>query len=123
MNTISVSECNKYGNLNSAIMASYRQPEPVVGMGCTMLHGRDRSPGTVIAVNGKRITVQADKYTRTDNNGMSESQSYAFERDPAGNTTIYRLRKNGQWIEDGQPMRHGYAVSLGERERFYDFSF
>jgi hypothetical protein len=91
------------------------------GMGATICHWSDRTPATVIdmTASGKTITLQADKYTRTDDNGMSEDQSYEYERDPNG--TIYRatLRKDGRYRLVGSKEQ----VSLGSRRKYHDYSF
>lgn len=102
-----------------------KQPEPEVGMGATLLYWTDREPATVIEVSpsGKSVRVQVDKSTRTDTNGMSESQSYTYERDPYGDVFTYTLRKNGRWVRKGDPMKNGSALLLGHRERYYDYSF
>lgn len=96
-------------------------PKPEVGMGVTRQVGSDRYPGTIVQVyhNDKRIAFQEDIGTRTDNNGMSESQTYTFGPNPTG--TIYHasLRKDGRW----RLMGGGGLVYLGKRSQYYDFSF
>lgn len=119
----------KYGNLISGLMEGAATPAPYVGQPATILDGRDRAPGTVIGVTYtkagklKAVIVQRDKFERTDNNGMSESQSYKFSRDQNGATKVYTKRRNGRLIEEGESAKYGYSVFLGRRERFYDFSF
>jgi len=67
---------------------------PKVGDGATLQCWSDRHACTVIAVSesGKRITLQEDTATRTDNNGRSECQSYTFARNPSGKTHVVILR-------------------------------
>ena len=64
------------------------QPEATVGMGATILMHSDRHAATIVDVFTKygrlHVKVQRDKATRTDSNGMSDSQDYTFERDPQG---------------------------------------
>lgn len=98
---------------------------PTVGQGGTILGWSDRSPCTVVEVSpsGKTVVVQDDSYTRTDSNGMSESQDYTFTPNPNGGKTTYTLRKNGRWVVKGQGMNAGNHLSLGKRDRYYDFSF
>jgi hypothetical protein len=94
---------------------------PEVGMGVTVFVGSDRHPGTIIQVtqNGKRIVFQRDIYKRTDNNGMSEYQTYELSPDPNGVIEIATLRKDGKYrITGGQT-----PVHVGSREAYYDFSF
>lgn len=92
-----------------------------IGMGATICHWSDRSPATVIHVtsSGKTITLQEDKATRTDNNGMSDDQSYEYERDTQGNIYKATLRKDGKYKLVGSKE----VVALGVRRKFYDFSF
>ena len=72
---------------------------PVVGDGVTIHGWSDRTPGTIIQVSasGHRIVVQEDNAIRLDNNGMSESQEYRYERDPNGPIHIVTRRKNGSY--------------------------
>jgi hypothetical protein len=92
--------------------------KPVVGMGATICWLTDREAGTVIAVSktGKTFTVQIDKATRFDGNGMSDMQDYSYERDPAGITYTVRMTKRG-WATDGK------RVVLDMRRKYHDFSF
>jgi hypothetical protein len=54
-------------------------------MGATEICWSDRHAYTITEViNDKKIVVQQDKATRTDTNGMSDAQSYAFSPDPNG---------------------------------------
>lgn len=94
---------------------------PEVGMGVTVSVGSDRYPGTIIQVtqNGKRIVFQYDDYKRTDNNGMSESQTYEFTPNPNGKTEIATLRKDGRFRITGGKT----PVWVGTRDAYYDFSF
>ena len=94
---------------------------PEVGMGATINYWSDRHPGTIIQVtrNYKRIVIQEDIATRIDNNGMSESQKYTYQPDPNGVIYIATLRKDGRYrITGGKTF-----VSIGYRDRYYDYSF
>lgn len=92
-----------------------------LGMGATIYHWSDRTPTTVIQIThkGKRIVIQEDKATRTDNNGMSECQSYNYGPDPNGATYIATLRKDGKYRLVGERI----LVSIGERIKYHDYSF
>jgi len=93
---------------------------PIVGMGCTLVYHSDRSPATVVEVKSPTtIVIQEDKYTRTDNNGMSENQSYTYESDASGIKHTVILRKDGSW----KVWKEGTFVSLGDRRKYHDFSF
>jgi len=92
-----------------------------VGDPATVLAWTDRYPATVIEVRrGKRpvIVIQEDKATRTDTNGMSESQTYQYERDPQGQTWEVSWRKNG-WRTRGSDN----GVRFGVRKKYHDYSF
>lgn len=94
---------------------------PRVGMGATLYIGSDREPATVIQVthNGRRVVIQEDNSIRTDNNGMSEIQEYEYERNDKGTIHIATKRKNGVFrLVGGQVL-----VVLGERRKYYDYSF
>lgn len=107
---------------------------PAVGDGATICGWSDRSPATVIEVieKGKSVVVkvQRDAYTRTDQNGMSESQTYEYTRDPEGAVHYYKRKASGEWYavhkneETGRFIRSGGAgIYFGHRERYYDFTF
>jgi hypothetical protein len=120
------------GSLTNHILsrAVVGQPEPVVGMGATVLSWTDRHAATIVGVAGDIITVQEDRSFRTDNNGMSESQTYRFMRDPIGSRHQFRRTKTGQWQEvtyNSKTKRYskteGHGLRIGEREEYRDFSF
>lgn len=112
------------GSLINYIYDRTESAPPIVGMGATVLGWTDRTPATVIEVSasGKRVVLQDDDFRRTDTNGMSDAQSYEYERNPRGRKRVFTLRKNGRWVAQGQPMT-GSAALIGKRERYYDFSF
>lgn len=110
------------GSLMNRIAENSTPAVPVVGMGATQIMYSDRHAFTVIAVaaNGKSCTVQADTATRTDGNGMSDSQAYTFAPNPEGATYDLRLNKKGQWAVKGSP---GQIFGMGYRSEYHDFSF
>ena len=98
---------------------------PTVGTAVTLSWWSDADPGTIIAVSasGKRITVQEDIAKRVDSNGMSESQTWEYERDPEGRTWVFSQRKNGRWYVIGQEMHSTPVCHIGSRRKYHDFSF
>ena len=93
--------------------------EATLGMPATICYLTDRQACTVIFVskNGGKIIVRQDTATRTDSNGMSESQSYDYSPDPAGREhTFYRN-------SDGGYGKRGMYLQLGTRRTYYDYSF
>lgn len=92
---------------------------PYAGMPATVRIGSDRYAGTVAQVSrsGYKLVVQLDKATRTDTNGMSDSQVYTYERDPKGLRHTFYRNLHGY----SNPMRE--TLWLGTRESFHDYSF
>jgi hypothetical protein len=111
----------KFGSLNNLLAGSSRVAgvpmEPEVGMGITEIHWTDRHAGTItwVSPSGKSFRYREDKTTRTDSNGMSESQSYTFEPGDGPERTA-RKTKNG-WSASGT------KIVLGYRSEYRDFSF
>lgn len=106
------------------------QPEPEVGMGATILCYTDRRAATVVAWDGKILTVCEDHAKRVDGNGMSESQRYEFSPNPNGYESNFRKNKNGMWeevVRNPETGRWnktgGYGLLIGRRDHYRDFSF
>ena len=95
--------------------------DAVVGGGATIVSWTDRKAATIIEVSktGHRVTVQEDKAIRTDGNGMSDAQTYRFERDTNGSTYVATRRKDGSYRLKGGDTR----ILLGVRDHYYDYSF
>lgn len=120
--------------INTLLSQSVRgQPEPEIGMGATFLSWSDRSPGTIVMIEKKGgatwIQVQADNYKRTDKNGLSEMQTYEFSRNPEGVPLWFKKLPNGVWQQmrynpdTGRWRKGETGLRIGERDRYYDFSF
>lgn len=110
------------------------QPDPVVGMGATLLSWTDRHPATIIEVwrtASKKwlITVQEDNAERIDKNGFSESQDYTYTPNPNGSKQMFRFDGEKGWRrvaknEKGRLiLTGGGGLRIGEREKYHDFSF
>lgn len=84
-------------SLINHIQSSYNNPNPVAGMGATVLHWSDRDAYTVLTVSedGLSCTVSQDKATRTDNLGMSDSQQYSYET--TYDYIIKLVFRRGEW--------------------------
>jgi hypothetical protein len=115
------------GNAGFSSCIQHRIARPsLVGTGCTYRVWTDTHACTVIEVsaNGKLVTVQEDKATRTDRNGLSESQDYTYERDLSGSIHKFSLRANGHWKLVGQSAKSpGGTLSFGGRRSYRDPSF
>ena len=85
----------------------------------TLYLGSDRYPYTVIARSktGHKITLREDKATRIDSNGQSESQTYEYHPDPAGQVVVAYRDIRGQYH-----VKHS-LVGLGSRVKYLDPSF
>lgn len=102
--------------INHLIASGAPKAPPAVGDPATVIFYSDRHAATVIKVTPKTVTVQRDRAKRTDKNGMSDCQSYDYERNPEGETETFRLTKRG-W-------RHGSTrAAFGYREEYHDYSF
>lgn len=134
-----------YGNLMNRIQDNtvYTDEKgvplvPEVGMGCTQNMWSDRHAFTITEVvrtkdgKVKHFIATEDDWERTDNNGMSESQSYTFKPNPNGRSIMVRQDKRGQWCEvsvtrynDGRVTTRtsSTTVNLGVRSKYDDPSF
>ena len=105
------------GSLMNHVMSRSHVNTPKVGMGATILMWTDRKACTIVKVTPTQIHVQEDKATRTDSNGMSESQTYNYERDQQAPVLVFRLTKRGYRNNCGN------GISIGHRAAYHDYSF
>lgn len=112
-------------SLINHVYSSSANKEPAIGTGATILHWTDRTACTIVAIekDGKRIGLREDKATRSDKNGMSDSQSYKYETTPGGPEQWFTLRKNGAYVSEGEPLKNGTRCIIGIRNHHYDYSF
>ena len=112
------------GSLVNLIYANSAEPVPAVGMGATILRWTDRAAATIVEVSpsGKSLKVKGDRSIRTDDNGMSDAQSYRYEPIEDIRPITYTLRKNGRWVRQGDPM-NGESLAIGIRDTYHDYSF
>ena len=94
------------------------------GDGATVTYWSDRRAGTIAEVRngGRTVTWRPDLAIRTDDHGMSDDQRYRYVRLPDAPTKIFTRRKNGQYVQQGDPMRGGSRLVPGRHEH-YDYSF
>lgn len=117
------------GNLHNRLMERSKQPLPIVGMGATLCFYSDRHPCTIIDVlKPNLIILQRDRAIRTDNNGMSDSQSYRYECDSVGQIFLAKRSKSGWKAINPIQMQHlrfsnGTKVMVGHRSAYHDYSF
>lgn len=114
------------GSLTNYLLAGSKQPEPVEGMGATIVLWTDRHAATITGVRVIRgvrtVFVQEDIATRTDKNGLSESQEYSYAPNPEAREQAFTLRQNGAYVERGEPMT-GTRLVIDERDAYEDPSF
>lgn len=91
---------------------------PRVGQPATVCYWSDRHAATVVAVSktGYKVTVREDRAVRTDDNGMSDVQSYRYEPDPSGREHTYYRRASGYRDE-------ATRLVLGARNSYHDYTF
>lgn len=116
-------------SLTNAILVASPQPKPEVGMGATIVMWTDLYACTIVSVQSvrgrpgaKSIYIQRDIATRTDSNGMSKSQDYAYAPDPDAKVEVFTLRKTGRYVRRGERI-NGTHLVVGERDHFIDPSF
>jgi hypothetical protein len=93
--------------------------QPVIGMGATVTMYSDRHAGTIVKITSKTIHVQEDKATRTDTNGMSESQEYTYEPNTKGK--VHKFRYSKVYRKWTNKTRDGLLIDI--RCEYYDYSF
>ena len=127
----------KYGSFHNNLYSrsTNGQPEPEVGMGATILMYSDRHAATITKVETHKntilIEVQEDHSKRTDNNGMSECQSYSYTPNPKGSKSLFRFNtKTQKWDyvvvnpeTDRLCKSNGCGLIIGKRMEYYDYSF
>ena len=120
----------KLKKLNECGDISIIDDELNIGDGVTLNYYSDEKPATVVEIDskGKWIKVQMDKAIRTDNNGMSDSQSYKFERDEKGYIrTFYKTRRKDYTLftDTGRSTYNSYGIylTLKDRSAYFDYTF
>lgn len=92
-----------------------------VGDGISLSPYTDWNAYTVIerreTPKGFVLTVQEDEAIRTDNNGISDTQTYRFKRNTNGITRTVKWNSKTNWFT-----ADGDKVALG-RHCYYDYSF
>lgn len=113
------------GSLHNMLAANTRSAAPLAGSGATIIMWSDRHAATIISVSesGTTVQVQRDRATRTDNYGMSDSQSYAYSPNPEASIQAFTLRKTGRWVRRGESEKGGTVLLIGQRDEYYDYSF
>ena len=112
-------------------------PDPIIGMGATILGWSDRHAGTVQSVTkldskvwSYQITVTSDTRTVVSGSEHDGSAVYSFSSNLDGYGYIYRKdRKTGHWVsgyinpDSGRFIKQDGRLILGFRESYIDPSF
>ena len=122
----------QYGSLINALSDGVAAFDPEVGMGATVLMWSDRQPATIVKIERYKsgaskgevsaVWITIDKATRTDMNGMSDAQSYAYETVEDAFRQRWTRRKDGRFKRTGSG-GSGPSLRIGSREKYHDFSF
>lgn len=96
-------------------------PELKVGLGATMNLYSDRRAMTIVeVVSPRKIIVQGNNTRCLD----YYAGNYEVLEELVGGTYTFTLRKNGTWVEEGQPKKWGsVTLSVGYRRHYIDPSF
>ncbi len=114
-------------SLNNWVLSGNKRG-PVVGEGATELMWSDRYAYFVdqVSKDGKQCVLERAKAI-PEFVGMTDSQSYRYERDPKSTTTVLRFRYNSWWKkqydEDNNVVYSKINISFGHMNEYYDFSF
>lgn len=91
-----------------------------VGDGVTLHLWSDSHAGTIIKTTKYSFVWKRDKAIRVDKNGMSDCQTYEYERDPEGEETTFRWSKKYNCYCAGCDQ----SIKAGKgRHEYYDYSF
>jgi len=117
------------GSLMNHLMANGTH-KAQIGKGATILQWTDRHAYFVnfVSANGKRALIERAKAVRIDDNGMSDSQDYKYER--MENADIREVVfKWGKWrMEYTCPYENKKKyqpinIAWGVMQEYYDYSF
>lgn len=107
-------------SMTNYLMAGSKQPVPRVGDGATICMYTDRHAATIVKVTPTQVHVQQDHAVRIDQNGMSESQEYAYAFNPEAPIKVYRYSKARACYRDATG---GSTLAIGHRNSYHDYSF
>ena len=110
------------------------QPEPTVGMGCTILSYSDRDAASITAVVHERgmtrVYVQEDKAKCVKGSTHDGSAEYEFQRDSNGRQHVFKKSPSGIWqcvVFNPDTKRWNKrdhpGLRIGQRQHYYDPHF
>lgn len=109
------------------------QPEPVVGMGVTVLGWTDRRAATIFRVFkvGALTLIQTrrDRATLTSGPIHQHEQTYSYAINVRGEENVFRREKDGRWTavvfkeSTSRWVKVGGGLVIGQRDEYYDPHF
>lgn len=110
-----------------------------VGQGVRWSGHSDLYAGTVVGVTKTSVSVQEDrgKVLNGANSGEPDAlvfhsggfvahcegePRYRYTQDLTARVRVFTRRKNGEWVQKGEPMRNGYRLKAGRIKR-HDFNY
>lgn len=118
----------RFGSEVNSLMGNSKDTTPEVGKGATIMLWTDRHAYEVMKVSEDKTkaTIQRYEAERTDDNGMSDSQQYKYEK-------LGRIKKEiafqwGKWRhiqrdENGKIVRNPINIMFGVKHEYHDYSF
>lgn len=102
-------------------MDDLKGPDPIVGMGVTVISSSDRLAGTIrdVHIGGKKFWFTYDLAVRLDSRGQHNDQEYTYEAQHDAPLMEAYLNKNKRW----KIRKDGRSLALGYRSAFHDYSF
>lgn len=94
-----------------------------IGDGATICWYSDRTPVTIIEIGKNYVKVQEDTATRIDNNGMSDTQEYKYEKDINGVVHTFKKTRKGLFTDNGRSDNYSKKLLFGFRKKYYDYTF
>lgn len=118
-------------DLPKQVVRIIQSPVPTKGMGASAGAGSDSYPYTVVKVskNGRKIWVTEDTATPTKDYDYYNNQVHTFKTNwptegAEEECACYTLRKSGNWIAKGAPIKATWCgIGLGFRRKYSDPSF
>lgn len=107
------------------------QPEPMLGMACTLLGWTDRYPVTIVVIVGDMITVQEDASIVIEGSQHDGSAVYTYTPNVNGALKTFKRKVGGMWqavhfnqaTKRWRVVKGGMGLRIGERNRYYDPNF
>lgn len=105
-------------------METLTRTQPVVGNGAHISNGVDTHSVTIISVsaNGKTVVVQRDDVKPAEG-AKPYSNDWEITPNPNNPTAGFTLRKNGQYVQAGDPMNSWAVLRLSGRRYYHCYEF